>query len=237
MRFVGFLWTWWSQSSNYPTKQRPALETAATSIDALLDDVTVITKPTELTLLSSTQTKHPTHRGKNLFSIKGLRFNPVSLPRVINFKFPPAATPELLLHIVTLKNLAFHSLLGWRIIILPILTTSLIYFSSKGCENVLFELGNERVIITFHYFPLYWTAGVVSQGGSGVEDGERFGDVPAEIFSYHSSKGAGSSIRIEKENEWTTRSHNVQCIAVQVYYPRLWRNSAMLNFQRNVSNN
>ena len=32
-------------------------------------------------------------------------------------------------------------------IILPILTTTLILFSLKGCENVLFELGSERVII------------------------------------------------------------------------------------------
>ena len=30
-------------------------------------------------------------------------------------------------------------------IMLPILTTSLIHFSSKGWENVLFELGSERV--------------------------------------------------------------------------------------------
>ena len=30
-------------------------------------------------------------------------------------------------------------------IILPILTTSLIHFSSKGWEDVLFEIGSERV--------------------------------------------------------------------------------------------
>ena len=43
------------------------------------------------------------------------------------------------------KNLAFHSLLTWKMIILPILATSLIHFSSKGRENVLFEVGSERV--------------------------------------------------------------------------------------------
>ena len=34
-------------------------------------------------------------------------------------------------------------------IIVPILTTSLIHFSLKGWENVLFELGSERVNQSF----------------------------------------------------------------------------------------
>ena len=38
-----------------------------------------------------------------------------------------------------MENLAFHSFTQ----ILPILTTSLMHFSLKGCENVLFELGSE----------------------------------------------------------------------------------------------
>ena len=48
-------------------------------------------------------------------------------------------TPEIL------KDLALHSLLRWRMIILLILTPSLIHLSLKGWENVRFELGNERV--------------------------------------------------------------------------------------------
>ena len=36
-----------------------------------------------------------------------------------------------------MKNLAFHSLLRWRMIILPTLNTSLIHFYLKGWENVL----------------------------------------------------------------------------------------------------
>ena len=44
----------------------------------------------------------------------------------------------------SMKNLAFHSLLRWKMIIVPILTTT-IHFSLKGCENLLFELGNETV--------------------------------------------------------------------------------------------
>ena len=43
------------------------------------------------------------------------------------------------------KNLAFHRFLRWEMIILVILTTSLRHFSVKGWENVLFELGSERV--------------------------------------------------------------------------------------------
>ena len=44
-----------------------------------------------------------------------------------------------------MKNLAFHCLLRWKMIIPPILTTSLIHFSSNGWENVLFEIGSEKV--------------------------------------------------------------------------------------------
>ena len=48
-------------------------------------------------------------------------------------------------------NLAFHSLLRWKMTILPILTTSLIHFSLKGWENVLFELGSERVNVNHDF--------------------------------------------------------------------------------------
>ena len=58
-------------------------------------------------------------------------------PRLMSFK--PASSPEIL------KDLAFHSLLGWRMIILPILTPSLIHLSLKGWKSVRFERGNERV--------------------------------------------------------------------------------------------
>ena len=45
----------------------------------------------------------------------------------------------------SMKNLALHILLRWKMIILRILATSLIHFSWKGCENVVFEFGNERL--------------------------------------------------------------------------------------------
>ena len=61
----------------------------------------------------------------------------LSLPTVINLKFP--VQPH------NMKNLAFHTSLGWKIINLPILTTSHLQFPFKGWENVLFELRSERV--------------------------------------------------------------------------------------------
>ena len=45
----------------------------------------------------------------------------------------------------SMKNLAFHSLLGWKMITLAILTTSLIHFSPNDWEDVLSELGSEGV--------------------------------------------------------------------------------------------
>ena len=39
----------------------------------------------------------------------------------------------------------FMAWLRWKMIILQILTTSIVHFSLKGLENVLFELGSEKV--------------------------------------------------------------------------------------------
>ena len=53
------------------------------------------------------------------------------------FQISPAALPEILHHSV--KNLAFHSLLRWKMYdyALPILITSLMHSSLEGCVNVL----------------------------------------------------------------------------------------------------
>ena len=66
-------------------------------------------------------------------------FNPFT-PKNNQFQIPPSASPEILfLYTTQLKNLAFHSLLRWKI---PNLTTSytcIHYFSlGKGCKNILF---------------------------------------------------------------------------------------------------
>ena len=60
-----------------------------------------------------------------------------STPKVTNLKFP--------MQHHSMKNLAFHSLLRYEMIILPILTTLLICCKLKGWENVLFQLGDRRL--------------------------------------------------------------------------------------------
>ena len=57
--------------------------------------------------------------------------------------FPCSLTSNITSH--SMENLAFHSLLRWKMIVLPILTTSLIHFFERWWENVLFELGTERI--------------------------------------------------------------------------------------------
>ena len=57
--------------------------------------------------------------------------------------FPCSLTRIFTSH--SMKNLAFHGLLRWKMIILPILTISLIHFYLKGWENATFYLGSERV--------------------------------------------------------------------------------------------
>ena len=55
---------------------------------------------------------------------------PLSLPRVINVKLPRCSlTRNITSH--SMENLAFHSLLRWKMIILPTLTKSHIHFSLR----------------------------------------------------------------------------------------------------------
>ena len=69
------------------------------------------------------------------------------LPRVINFKFPQK--PHQKYNITKYEELgSIHSWLRCKVIILPILTTSLKHFSLKGWENVVFRRGSERVALT-----------------------------------------------------------------------------------------
>ena len=57
--------------------------------------------------------------------------------------FPCSLTRNITSH--SMGNLTSHSLLRWKIILLPILTTSLIHFSLKGWKNVFFDLGSEEI--------------------------------------------------------------------------------------------
>ena len=75
-------------------------------------------------------------------------FNPFT-PKSDQFQLSPySLTWNITSH--SMENLAFHCLLRWTMIMLPILTTSLIHFSLYGWENGLFELGGERVQIDDH---------------------------------------------------------------------------------------
>ena len=69
-----------------------------------------------------------------------------SFPRVINFKF--SLQPDHKCHTTSMKTLAFYSfILRWKMIIAPILTTSLIHYFLKGWGNILFEFRSVRVKI------------------------------------------------------------------------------------------
>ena len=63
-------------------------------------------------------------------------FNPFTA-KSDHFQISSAASPEIL-HQTVWRTWLFISLLRWKMIILPILTTSLIHFSSKGWEQVPF---------------------------------------------------------------------------------------------------
>ena len=78
----------------------------------------------------------------------------------------------------SVKNLAFHSLLSCQLTILPILTVHHIYISLlKVWENVLFELGSERVNnVSTLPFPLRQRSALELQDNAG---GQQIPDNPA----------------------------------------------------------
>ena len=72
-----------------------------------------------------------------IFTIERFRpFNSLRSQEWLISNFPSSLTRNITSH--SMENLAFHTLLRWRMIILQILTTPLIHFSFKGWENVNF---------------------------------------------------------------------------------------------------
>ena len=65
-------------------------------------------------------------------------------PKSDQVQISPVASPVILHHTVW-RTWLFIAYSDWKMIPVPVLTTSLIHFSWKGWENVLFELGIERV--------------------------------------------------------------------------------------------
>ena len=72
-----------------------------------------------------------------------LTLNPFT-PKSDQVQISPVASPVILYHTVW-RTWLFIAYSDWKMILVPCLTTSLIHFSWKGWENVLFELGSERV--------------------------------------------------------------------------------------------
>ena len=70
--------------------------------------------------------------------LNGLELNPFT-PKSDQVQISPTAFPVILHHTVW-RTWLFIAYSYWKMIILPILTTSLTHFSLKGWENVLFEL-------------------------------------------------------------------------------------------------
>ena len=70
-------------------------------------------------------------------------FNPFT-PKSDQVQISPVASPVIWHHTVW-RTWLFIAYSDWKMILVPVLTTSLIHFSLKGWENVLFELGSERV--------------------------------------------------------------------------------------------
>ena len=86
-----------------------------------------------VTRLVTTVLSVGTHANSTRAPLTGL-----SLPRVINFKFPLQPHQNITSH--SMENLALHSLLRWNMIKLPIITTSLIRFLSKKLGNRMYFL-------------------------------------------------------------------------------------------------
>ena len=78
-----------------------------------------------------------------LFELGIERVNP-STPKSDQVQISPVASPVILHHTVW-RTWPFIACSDWKMILVPVLTTSLIHFSWKGWENVLFELGIDRV--------------------------------------------------------------------------------------------
>ena len=92
-------------------------------------------------------------------------------PRAINFKFPLQLYQEY--YFTMEKTLVFIiSLLRWKIIILPILTTSFRHISLKSWENVRFELGSAIDTCAFHIILFVLFCGTPGKNGSAEDFGE-----------------------------------------------------------------
>ena len=107
-------------------------------------------------LWSIWQLKEITHGNKKTTKNRRIRISTAETPNAeATCEISPLTTKsdqlqtlqphQKLITLHSMKNLAFHGLLAWKMITLPILTTSSIHYFLKGWGKVLFELGSERV--------------------------------------------------------------------------------------------
>ena len=83
-----------------------------------------------------------------LLEVIWISFLTLSLPRVINFKFP--LQPHQKYYITKYEEPVFSYLTKWKTIILSISHTSPMHLSLRDWENALVELGRERVKFRSH---------------------------------------------------------------------------------------
>ena len=130
----------------------------------------------------------------------------LSLARVINFKFPPAASPKILHHIAwRIWLFIAYSDESWS----QILTTSLIHCSLKGWENVHSKLPSEK--------------------SQSLAPGTHLLDLQSPFWSAYSwrSPSGSSESRSVHGNQWRTMSRYGERIYTEKYHLNLYETQSV----------
>ena len=94
-----------------------------------------------LPILTTSPYKHFSFKGwANVHFERGNKRVNTFTPKGDQIQISPVASPVILHHTVW-RTWLFIAYSDWKMILVPVLTTSLIHFSWKGWENVHFELG------------------------------------------------------------------------------------------------
>ena len=150
-----------------------------------------------------------------------------SLPWVINIKFPLQPHKKYYTS-YNMKNLANHRLPRWKMITLPILANLLIHFSSKGWENVLFQLGSERVNCLFNFcYPTPVITALVQhlQAGSRPPAASRWLAHVQQIQVQWAVSGGSMVVRcwrVQQQQIHSLTSYGEQLLHAHTYHSRRW---------------
>ena len=142
-------------------------------------------------------------------------------PKSDQVRISPVASPVILHHTVW-RTWLFIAYSDWKRILVPVLTISLIQFSWNGWENVLFELGIERVK---HSLYCSW-----AQQGKQVIIGLRFPTNLNSDFDWHvfCSSFKSCSSRASR----TAKAHGSKSTSVGETHNELRRFTIMSWFMR-----